>query len=176
MIGYYKDQEKTDEVIKDGWFHTGDKGEFDEDGFLKITGRKKEIFKTSGGKYVAPALLENALKASLFIEQVMVVGENRKHPAALISPEQGVVAEWCKRHNHPYPGDENIASDEVIFNRIMEEVDRLVEPFAKWEQVKVIKIIPEPFSIEGGELTPTLKLKRDPIQKKYGTLIDSIYE
>ena len=147
-----------------------------DEGFLKITGRKKEIFKTSGGKYVAPALLENALKASLFIEQVMVVGENRKHPAALISPEPGVVAEWCNRHNHPYPGEENIASDEVIFNRIMDEVNSLMAPFAQWEQIKVIKIIPEPFSIEGGELTPTLKLKRDPIKKKYGALIDSIYE
>ena len=176
MIGYYKDQEKTDEVIKNGWFHTGDKGEFDNEGFLKITGRKKEIFKTSGGKYVAPTLLENALKASLFIEQVMVVGENRKHPAALISPEPGVVSDWCNRHNHPYPGEENIASDEVIFNRIMDEVNSLMAPFAQWEQVKVIKIIPEPFSVEGGELTPTLKLKRDPIKKKYGALIDSIYE
>ena len=106
----------------------------------------------------------------------MVVGENRKHPAALISPEPGVVAEWCKRHNHPYPGYDNIASDELIFNRIMEEVDSLMEPFAKWEQVKVIKIIPEPFSIDSGELTPTLKLKRDPIKNKYGELIDSIYE
>ena len=176
MIGYYKDEEKTNEVIKNGWFHTGDKGEFDSEGFLKITGRKKEIFKTSGGKYVAPALLENALKASLFIEQVMVVGENRKHPSALVAPDPGVVQEWCMRHNHPYPGDSKIAEDEVIFNRIMDEVNKLMEPFNKWEQVKVIKIIPEPFSIEGGELTPTLKLKRDPIKKKYGSLIDSIYE
>ena len=106
----------------------------------------------------------------------MVVGENRKHPAALISPDPVVVQEWCKRHNHPYPADGNVAGDEVIFNRIMAEVDRLMAPFAKWEQVKVIKVIPEPFTIEGGELTPTLKLKRDPIKKKYGALIESIYE
>ena len=105
----------------------------------------------------------------------MVVGENRKHPAALISPEPGVVAEWCKRHNHPYPGDENIASDEVIFNRIMEEVDRLVEPFAKWEQVKKVHFLPAPLTIDGGELTPTLKLKRKPIMKKYADAIEGLY-
>jgi long-chain acyl-CoA synthetase len=175
MMGYYKDPVKTAEVLKDGWFHTGDKGELDPDGFLKITGRKKEIFKTSGGKYVAPALLENALKASLFIEQVMVVGENQKHPSALVSPDTGVVKEWCKRHNHQYPGEEGIGDDDVLARRIMDEVNTLMKPFNKWEQVKVIRIISAPFTIEGGELTPTLKLKRDPIVKKYSELIDSIY-
>ncbi len=108
MMGYYKDEEKTAEVIKDGWFHTGDIGELDGDGFLRITDRKKEMFKTSGGKYVSPALLENALKASLFIEQVMVVGEYRKHPAALISPDTTAINEWCKLHDHAYPGDDKI--------------------------------------------------------------------
>jgi long-chain acyl-CoA synthetase len=175
MMGYYKDEEKTNEVMKDGWFYTGDKGEFDEDGFLKITGRTKEIFKTSGGKYVAPALLENALKASLFIEQVMVVGENQKHPSALISPATAAIQEWCKRHNHDYPGDTRIGDDERISSRIMKEVDKLMEPFSQWEKVKVIRILPEPFTIEGGELTPTLKLKRQPIKDKYQTTIDSIY-
>jgi long-chain acyl-CoA synthetase len=175
MMGYYKDEAKTNEVIKNGWFYTGDKGEFDEDGFLKITGRTKEIFKTSGGKYVAPALLENALKASLFIEQVMVVGENQKHPSALVSPATATIQEWCKRHNHDYPGDEKIGDDERISSRIMEEVEKLMEPFSQWEKVKVIRILPEPFTIEGGELTPTLKLKRQPIKDKYQSTIDSIY-
>lgn len=175
MMGYYKDEEKTAEVLKDGWFYTGDKGRIDDEGFLYITGRTKEIFKTSGGKYVAPALLENALKASLFIEQVMVIGENRKHPSALISPDPAVVEEWCRRHKHPFPGADKMGDDEVIFNRITEEVERLMEPFSKWEKVKVIRILPEPFSIEGGELTPTLKLKRKPIFEKYGSLIEGIY-
>lgn len=175
MMGYYKDEEKTNEVLKDGWFHTGDKGKMDSERFLYITGRTKEIFKTSGGKYVAPALLENALKASLFIEQVMVVGENRKHPSAIISPDPAVVEEWCKRHNHPFPGADKIGNDQVIFDRIMAEVDKLMEPFSKWEKVKVIRILPEPFSIEGGELTPTLKLKRHPILEKYGSIIEEIY-
>ena len=176
MMGYYKDDEKTSEVIKNGWFHTGDIGELDSEGFLKITDRKKEIFKTSGGKYVAPALLENALKASIFIEQVMVVGENQKHPSALISPDTGAVTEWCKRHNHTYPGDSKLGGDQVISDRIMQEVDKLMEPFSKWERVKVIRVLPEPFTIEGGELTPTLKLKRKPIKAKYDSLINGIYE
>ena len=176
MMGYYKDEEKTAEVIKDGWFHTGDIGELDGDGFLRITDRKKEMFKTSGGKYVSPALLENALKASLFIEQVMVVGEYRKHPAALISPDTTAINEWCKRHDHAYPGDDKIGEDTRITDRIMEEVNTLMEPFSQWERVKVIRVLPAPFTIEGGELTPTLKLKRKPIKTKYDALIEGIYE
>jgi len=176
MMGYYKDEEKTSEVIKDGWFHTGDIGEIDGDGFLRITDRKKEMFKTSGGKYVSPALLENALKASIFIEQVMVIGEYRKHPSALISPDTNAINEWCKRHDHPYPGDDKIGEDTRISNRIMEEVDKLMEPFSQWERVKIIRVLPAPFSIEGGELTPTLKLKRKPIKTKYADLIEGIYE
>jgi len=176
MMGYYKDEEKTAEVIKDGWFHTGDIGEIDGDGFLKITDRKKEMFKTSGGKYVSPALLENALKASIFIEQVIVLGEYRKHPSALISPDTVAIIEWCKRHDHPYPGDDKIGEDTRISSRIMEEVDKLMEPFSQWERVKIIRVLPAPFSIEGGELTPTLKLKRKPIKTKYADLIEGIYE
>ena len=174
MMGYYKDPEKTAEVIKDGWFHTGDIGVI-EDGFLRITDRKKEIFKTSGGKYVAPTLLENALKASLFIEQVIVVGENRKHPAALIVPDAVVVEEWCKRHDHPFPGMAGIAGDDRLRERIEREVNELMASFAKWEQVKKITILPAVFTIDGGELTPTLKLKRKPIMAKYADAIEAMY-
>jgi long-chain acyl-CoA synthetase len=174
MMGYYKDPEKTAEVLKDGWFHTGDIGVI-EDGFLRITDRKKEIFKTSGGKYVAPTLLENALKASLFIEQVIVVGENRKHPAALIVPDAVVVEEWCKRHDHPFPGMAGIADDDRLRERIEREVNELMASFAKWEQVKKITILPAVFTIDGGELTPTLKLKRKPIMAKYADAIEAMY-
>ena len=174
MMGYYKDPEKTAEVIQDGWFHTGDIGVI-EDGFLRITDRKKEIFKTSGGKYVAPTLLENALKASLFIEQVIVVGENRKHPAALIVPDAVVVEEWCKRHDHPFPGMAGIAGDDRLRERIEQEVNDLMTSFAKWEQVKKITILPAVFTIDGGELTPTLKLKRKPIMAKYADAIEAMY-
>jgi len=174
MMGYYKDPEKTAEVLKDGWFHTGDIGVI-EDGFLRITDRKKEIFKTSGGKYVAPTLLENALKASLFIEQVIVVGENRKHPAALIVPDAVVVEEWCKRHDHPFPGMAGISGDDRLRERIEREVNELMASFAKWEQVKKITILPAVFTIDGGELTPTLKLKRKPIMAKYADAIEAMY-
>jgi long-chain acyl-CoA synthetase len=106
----------------------------------------------------------------------MVVGENEKHPSALISPNTDTITEWCKRHNHTYPGDAEIGADKVISDRVMQEVNKLMEPFSQWERVKVIRILPEPFSIEGGELTPTLKLKRKPIQAKYTDLIKGIYE
>ena len=174
MMGYYKEPEKTAEVMSGDWFHTGDIGRFD-DGFLKITDRKKEMFKTSGGKYVAPQLLENALKASLFIEQVMVVGDGQKFPGALVVPNEDAVAEWCKRKNHPFPGMEGIRNDERIAARIQEDVDQLVEPFAKWEKVKAIRILPTMFTIDNNELTPTLKLKRKPIKEHYQHEIDQLY-
>ena len=174
MLGYYKDEAKTAEVMTDDWFHTGDIGRMD-DGFLKITDRKKEMFKTSGGKYVAPQLLENALKASLFIEQVMVVGDGQKFPGALVVPSADAVEEWCKRKNHPFPGMEGIRDDARIAARIQEDVDRLMEPFAQWEKVKAIRILPTMFAIENGELTPTLKLKRKPIKEHYQGEIDQLY-
>lgn len=174
MIGYYKDEEKTAEVLKDGWFHTGDIGVF-EDGFLRITDRKKEMFKTSGGKYVAPQLLENAIKASRFVEQVMVIGEGRKHPAALVVPDMVVLEEWCKRHNRDCPAASDVPQDAEICARIQQDIDGLMETFASWERVKKMQVLPAPFSIDGGELTPTLKLKRKPILAKYGDLIEAIY-
>ena len=174
MMGYYKDQEKTDEVIKDGWFHTGDIGVI-EDGFLRITDRKKEMFKTSGGKYVAPQLLENAIKGSRFVEQVIVIGESRKHPSALVVPDMVALEEWCKRHNRDCPAAADVPKDEEICARITADIENLVSSFASWERVKQVRVLPEPFSIDGGELTPTLKLKRKPILAKYADLIESIY-
>lgn len=174
MMGYYKDEEKTNEVLKNDWFHTGDIGVIEE-GFLRITDRKKEMFKTSGGKYVAPQLLENALKASRFIEQVMVIGESRKHPAALVVPDMVVLEEWCKRHNRDCPAQADIPNDAEIVARIQQDVDELVAPFASWEKVKKIRVLPAPFTIDGGELTPTLKLKRKPILARYAEVIEAIY-
>ena len=174
MMGYYKDEAKTAEVMTDDWFHTGDIGRMD-DGFLKITDRKKEMFKTSGGKYVAPQLLENALKASLFIEQVMVVGDGQKFPGALVVPNADAVAEWCERKGHPFPGMGEIRNDARIAARIQEDVNRLMIPFAQWEKVKAIRILPTMFAIENGELTPTLKLKRKPIKEHYQGEIDQLY-
>ena len=174
MIGYYKDPEKTAEVLKDGWFHTGDIGEVN-DGFLRITDRKKEMFKTSGGKYVAPQLIENALKASHFIEQAMVVGDGRNFPAVLIVPSFDGLHEWCRRKEIPYTTNEEMIKNERIIKRIWKDVEKTNEGFGKWEQVKKMTLLTEPFTIEGGELTPTLKLKRKAILAKHAAEIEAFY-
>ena len=175
MMGYYKDEEKTNEVLKDGWFHTGDIGVI-ENGFLRITDRKKEIFKTSGGKYVAPQLIENAMKASLFIEQIMVVGESQKHPSALIVPSFDSVKTWCKRHSIEYTTPAEMIQNEKVIQRIQKDIESINEQFGQWEQIKKVKYLSELFTVESGELTPTLKLKRKPIMAKYADIIASIYE
>ncbi len=176
MLGYFKDIEKTENVIKDGYFHTGDKGEFDEDGFLKITGRTKEMFKTSGGKYVVPPLLEGELKQSLFIEQVMVIGEGEKMPAALIQPNFEFIREWID-HKKLDIGDSNqeIISSEKVIKRIQKEVDKCNENFGNWEQIKRFELTPDVWSIEGRHLTPTMKMKREIIKEIYKDLFDKIY-
>ncbi|NNJ88343.1 MAG: AMP-binding protein, partial [Eudoraea sp.] len=175
MMGYYKDPEKTKEVMTNGYFHTGDIGEIDSDGFLRITDRKKEMFKTSGGKYVAPQLLENRLKQSRFIEQVMVIGEGEKMPAALIQPNFEFVEEWARRHHKTLGEHSAMAEDEVLLARMQEEVDNANEQFAKWEKVKAFKLTPDVWTVEGGHLTPTMKLKRKIIKEKYLPLYNEIY-
>ncbi|MGB5379173.1 AMP-dependent synthetase/ligase [Muriicola sp.] len=175
MMGYYKDPEKTKEVMTNDYFHTGDIGEIDSDGFLWITDRKKEMFKTSGGKYVAPQLLENRLKQSRFIEQVMVVGEGENMPAALIQPNFEFVAEWAKRHEKTLANPAEMVMDEDLLARMQEEVDAANEQFAKWEKVKAFKLTPEAWTVEGGQLTPTMKLKRKIIKEKYLPLYNEIY-
>jgi long-chain acyl-CoA synthetase len=175
MIGYYKDEQKSAEVLKNGWFHTGDIGELDADGFLRITDRKKELFKTSGGKYIAPQLLENAMKASRFIEQIIVVGENQKFPGALIVPNADSVKEWCRRHQVKGNTYKELVENKKVQDKIWSEVEQINTQFAQWEKIKKIRIIQKEFSIEGGELTPTMKLKRKPILKKYANLIHEIY-
>ncbi|WP_397446261.1 AMP-dependent synthetase/ligase [Polaribacter sp. R77954] len=175
MQGYYKDPEKTATILKDGWFYTGDKGEFDKDGFLKITGRTKEMFKTSGGKYVIPPLLEGELKQSLFIEQVMVVGENEKMPAAIIQPNFEYLTDWAAHHNITYTSNEEIITDKRILDAIQEAVNHCNKNFGKWEQIKVFKLTPDIWSIDGGQLTPTMKMKRAVIKKMYHHLYEEIY-
>ena len=176
MQGYYKNQEKTDEVLdKEGWFHTGDKGEFVEKDFLKITGRIKQIFKTSGGKYVSPELMENKFKLSPFIEQIMVIGENKKHTAALIIPAFEKLQEWADYKGIKYTNNEELAKNEKAIDKIFREVEEANQDFAKWETVKKIEVLSEDWTIDTGELTPTLKLKRNVILDKYKELIDGIY-
>lgn len=176
MMGYYKDPEKTASVMTGDYFHTGDKGEIDSDGFLKITGRKKEMFKTSGGKYVIPPLLENEMKQSLFIEQIMVVGEGEKMPAALIQPNFDFIRDWIELKKHDVgTSDTEIANSEIVINRIQEEVDKYNKNFGKWEQIKRFELTPDVWSIDGGHLTPTMKMKRAIIKGLYQDLYDKIY-
>lgn len=176
MQGYYKDPAKTAEVIKDGYFHTGDIGIIDDEGFLKITDRKKQLFKTSGGKYIAPQLLENQMKQSLFIEQIMVIGEGQKMPAALIQPAFEYIEQWAKENNISMGNSmEEICQNESLIEAIQTDINEHNQHFGKWEQIKKFELIPEVWSIDGGHLTPTMKVKRKVVQEKYQSLCDKIY-
>jgi long-chain acyl-CoA synthetase len=175
MLGYYKDEKKTNEVMTGEYFHTGDIGEVSKDGFLKITDRKKEMFKTSGGKYVAPALIENELKQSRFIEQVMVIGENEKMPAAFIQPNFAFVREWAERHDITIGDNADIAKNEEVKKRIEEEVVICNSNFGKWETIKKFELTSDEWSIDGGHLTPTMKMKRKIIKEIYKDLYEKIY-
>ena len=176
MMGYYKEEALTKEAIVDGYFHTGDIGEIDNEGFLKITDRKKEIFKTSGGKYISPQLLENTMKQSRFIEQIMVIGDGQKMPAAFIQPNFDFIKEWERLHGiNIDKTHEEIISNPKVIERIQEEVDILNEKFGNWEKIKRFELTPDIWSIAGGHLTPTMKLKRKIVMDKYIDLFHKIY-
>ncbi len=176
MMGYYKDEKLTNETIYDGYFHTGDIGEVDREGFLKITDRKKEMFKTSGGKYIAPQIIENTMKQSLFIEQIMVIGDGEKMPAAFIQPNFTYIKSWAAKEGFDI-GDlnEEIISNSKVIQKIQEEVNLYNEKFGNWEKIKRFELTPNVWSIDGGELTPTLKLKRKVVKEKYIKLYNKIY-
>jgi long-chain acyl-CoA synthetase len=176
MMGYYKEEVLTKEVMTDGYFHTGDIGEIDNEGFLKITDRKKEMFKTSGGKYISPQLLENAMKQSRFIEQIMVIGDGQKMPAAFIQPNFAFVREWERIHGIEVGNtNEEIISNQKLIERIQEEVNEINKKFGNWEQIKRFELTPDIWSIDGGHLTPTMKLKRKVVMEKYKDLYQKIY-
>ena len=177
MVGYYKNPEATAEVLKDGWLHTGDIGEWIDGKFLKIIDRKKEMFKTSGGKYIVPQQIEAKLSESSFIEQIMVVGEGQKFPAALIVPNFNACLDWAKVNDSSLL---NVTREEFINHSkikqlIADEIDKLNSNFGNWEQIKKFILLPNEFTIETGELTPTLKMKRKVIAKKYEKEINEIY-
>ena len=176
MLGYYKEEEQTKEVLKDGYFHTGDIGEIDSEGFLKITDRKKEMFKTSGGKYISPQLLENAMKQSRFIEQIMVIGDGQKMPAAFIQPNFDFIKEWERIHGITVgTTNEEIIANPKVIARIQEEVTLLNEKFGNWEKIKRFELTPDIWTIASGHLTPTMKLKRKIVMNKYIDLFHKIY-
>ena len=176
MMGYYNNPEETAKVLTDdGWFHTGDIGEMVEGRFLRITDRKKEMFKTSGGKYIAPQLMENTLKSSLFVEQCMVVGEGHKFPGALIVPNFEALREWCRRHDIAYSDDASMIKNEAIVKRMAREVEQCNTQFAQWEKIKQYQLLAEPWTIDGGELTAKLSLRRKQILNKYAEQVNAIY-
>lgn len=175
--GYLNNEEATKEAFTaDGYFRTGDIGEIDENGFLTITDRKKEMFKTSGGKYVAPQIIENLAKASKFIEQIMVTGEGEKMPTALVQPDFHFAKNWAHR-KHIKIGEtpEEIANSPELKARIEKEIDKINAGLGNWEQVKKIALTPEVWSVENGLLTPTMKLKRRVIKEKFSDLYESLY-
>lgn len=175
MMGYYKNPELTADVIKDGWFHTGDIGEIN-DGFLKITDRKKELFKTSGGLYIAPQIIENKLKESPLIDQAMVVGEGKKYPAALISPNFDKLNEIASSNFILYSDDDELVTNEQVVKALQKNIDELNKHLGQWERIKQFRILPDTWSPDTGELTPTLKLKRRVIHEKYAYVISDIYK
>ena len=175
MMGYYKEKKMTEEVMTGDFFHTGDIGEIDADGFLKITDRKKEMFKTSGGKYIAPQVLENQLKQSLFIEQIMVVGAGRKMPTAIIQPNIEFILNWLYEEGINCDSLTEAVKEPKLAKAFQSEIDSHNKHFGSWEQIKKFKLTPEEWTITEGHLTPTMKLKRKVIAEKYSDLIDSMY-
>lgn len=176
MKGYYKAPELTEEVIDaDGWLHTGDVGVFEPGGQLRITGRKKEIFKTSLGKYIAPELIENKLKSSSFIDNAIVIGENQKFAAALIVPDFAHLRSWCSVKGIPYSSDQEMAAHPRIKARMMKEINHFNASLGSTEQIRKAEILDHEWSILSGELTPTLKVRRDFVLRKYAALVEKIY-
>ncbi len=176
MMGYYKQPELTAEVIdKDGWFHTGDLGKFNEHGLLQITGRMKNLFKTSLGKYVNPDVVEGKFNISGFIEQIVVVGENQKFAAALIRPDFAFLKDWCKLHEIPFTTNEEIIQNEEVKKRFDKEVKKLNEGLGEVEKVKKYQLIADEWTIANGILTPTLKVKRKVVMERYCEQIEKLF-
>jgi long-chain acyl-CoA synthetase len=176
MLGYFKEESKTKECVKNGYFHTGDIGVIDDEGFLKITDRKKELFKTSGGKYIAPQVIESLMKQSLFIEQIAVIGENQRMPAAIIQPNFEYSFQWLKDNGITCENNlDSICNQNLLIEKIKSDIEEYNNSFAQWEKIKRFELTPEIWSIEKGHLTPTMKVKRKVIKEKFNALITKIY-
>lgn len=176
MMGYYKRPDATAEVIdSEGWFHTGDIGVIEDGKYLKITDRKKEIFKTSGGKYIVPQAIENKLRESRFIEQVMVVGENQKYASALIVPAFAFLKEWCSRKGINCGSNEELIRHPEVITRMKEEVEKVNKTLAQFETIKKFELLPREWAVDKGELTPKLSLRRKIILERNKELVDKMY-
>ena len=176
MKGYYKRPDLTAETIIDGWLHTGDIGVLEEGKFLRITDRKKELFKTSGGKYVAPAVIENKLKESRFIEQILVVGSEMKFVGALIVPAFSQIKEWCIQQGYDTSSHQAIIENPMVVKFYKDLITEFNQNFNHVEQIKKFELLPTEWSNETGEMTPKLSIKRKVVMEKYKSYIDRIYE
>jgi long-chain acyl-CoA synthetase len=177
MIGYYKDPGMTAQAIEPlGWFHTGDVGKLEPEGHLRITGRKKEIFKTSLGKYISPQVLENKFKESHFIEDIIILGENQKYAAALVVPDYVFLRAWCEHKGHEYSSDQEMIKNPVIIKRFKKEIDHFNKFFGSTEQIQSFELIDHQWSLETGELTANLKLKRAYILDKYKDEVERLFK
>jgi len=177
MKGYYRDEKMTREAIdEEGWFHTGDLGQIEPEGQLRITGRKKELFKTSFGKYVSPQLIEDKFKESLFIDQLMVVGENQKFVGALIVPDFAFLKSYCERKEIPFGSNTEVVENQTIRKRIQVEINKYNKQFGDTEKIKTWDLVDTEWTLENGEITPTMKLRRPFICKRYEDKIKQLFD
>ena len=176
MKGYYKNKKETDETLKDGWLHTGDIGVFDSDGFLMITDRKKHLFKTTAGKYIAPTHIENTFLASKYIDQFMVVGDRRMFISALIVPDFEAVKEYADSNNIPYSDEKDLVKNDKIYKLLEDDMIQFQKKLANYERVRKFVLLDRPFTIDSGEITPSMKIKRKIVENKYNDLIEMMYE
>lgn len=176
MQGYFKKKKETEEVLKDGWLHTGDIGVFDAEGFLIITDRKKHLFKTSGGKYIAPTPIENMFLASKYIDQFVLIGDRRMFLTALVVPDFEALKEYADAHRIPYKDEQDLIEMKQIYDMLEEEFAKFQKRLANYERVRRFTLLEKPFAIESGEMTPSLKLKRKVIEERYRNLIEDMYK
>ena len=176
MQGYYKNKKETEATLIDGWLHTGDIGVFDADGFLMITDRKKHLFKTSAGKYIAPTPIENTFLASKFIDQFIVIGDRRMFLSALVVPDFEALKEYADSNKIPYASEEDLTKNDKIYKLLEQDMNELQKKLANYERIRRFSVLHKPFTIESGEITPSLKIRRKAIESNYGELIEQMYE
>ncbi|MDR3627186.1 MAG: AMP-binding protein, partial [Ignavibacteriaceae bacterium] len=175
MLGYFKNRKETEEALKDGWLHTGDIGVFDSDGYLMITDRKKHLFKTSGGKYIAPTHIENLFLATKYIDQFVLIGDKRMFLSALIVPDFEAIRDYADENNIPYSKPEELTRTREIYNLIEQDMSQVQKKLANYEKVRKFTLLDKPFSMETGEMSPSLKIRRKAVEERYDNLIEEMY-
>ena len=175
MLGYFKNKKETEETLKDGWLHTGDIGVFDIEGYLMITDRKKHLFKTSAGKYIAPSHIENLFMANKYIDQFVLIGDKRNFLSALIVPDFEAIREYADAHKIPYGSHEELVRMKEIYDMIEQDMSKIQKSLENYERVRKFTLLDKPFSLENGEITPSLKIRRKAVEERYNNLIEEMY-